>query len=293
MDLPKTRDDARVRPEQFILFSLGGLLVLGGGLHVLVWLIAGGSLDGPVSWRKPILFGFSGGVTVISIGWLAGKLKRRAGDLLLFSAFAIAMVVEVGLITLQQWRGTPSHFNRSTPFDASVLVWIESLILLATIVIADVTQRCWRPLRTDPDMTLAIRGGMLLLLLSCLLGFVLVAYGNHQVSLGRPPSIFGRAGVMKFPHGAPMHAIQILPALAWFLRLLKVGGAQRLRAVACAFASLVVFTIFSILQTFSGRARFDLWWFSGLVLAAAASLMSVTVYIGASHVWRRIRGSLE
>jgi hypothetical protein len=225
-------------------------------------------------------------VTLLSIGWIVSKLRRRAGDFWLLTAFGVAMLVEVGLITLQQWRGVPSHFNRSTLFDTNVLVWIESLILFVTIVIADLTWRCFRPLATPPDMTLAIRGGMALLLFSCLLGFVLVVHGNHQVSLGRAPEIFGAAGVMKFPHGTPMHAIQFLPILAWLLRMLRVADNRRFQAIASALASVIAFTAFSLMQTFMGRARFDLVWSSGFVLTVSVILLLVPVCIGVSHAAR-------
>jgi hypothetical protein len=65
-----------------------------------VWLIDGGSLSGPISWRKPILFGFSAGVTVLSMGWGVGKMTRWLMDFPLLALFSAAMLVEVGLITL-------------------------------------------------------------------------------------------------------------------------------------------------------------------------------------------------
>jgi hypothetical protein len=259
-----------------------------GCLHVLVWLVDGGSLSGPISWRKPILFGFSAGVTVLSMGWVVGKVKRRYMDLLFLALFSVAMLVEVGLITFQQWRGVASHFNRATPFDATVLTWIEWLILFATLVIAEITRRSFQSLSTTPDMSLAIRSGMGLLLLSCVLGLVMVAYGNYRVSQGLPPEVYPPAGVMKFPHGAPMHAIQYLPILAWLLRILDVVERERHRAVAHAFLAALAFTVFSLLQTFTGRARFEVWWLSGFALFVSAVLISVPVYIGVLGAVRRL-----
>lgn len=255
----------QLRSEQLVLFVVGGLLLASGVLHCLVWLAEGGSLAGPVSWRKPILFGFSAGVTVLSTGWLMGKLPRRIGDSLLLSSFAIVMLFEVGLITLQQWRGVASHFNRETPFNSAILTSIEALIFFATLVIVDLTLRSFGRLQTNADMALAIRGGMTLLLFSCLLGFVLVGYGNQRVAQGLAPEVYGAAGVMKFPHGMPMHAIQFLPLLVWALRKLGVAESSRLRSTTYALAAIVAITAFSLIQTFSGRARFDVGW-TGLVL---------------------------
>lgn len=64
------------------------------------------------------------------------------------------MLAEVGLITIQQWRGVPSHFNRSTDFDATILLWIEGLILFATLVIADLTWGSFLSISESPDMKL-------------------------------------------------------------------------------------------------------------------------------------------
>ena len=269
---------------QSVAFAVGLILLSSGLLHVFVWLAEGGSLSGPVSWRKPILFGLSAGMTILSVGWVAGKLRPRAGDSLLLTAFSLSMLAEVGLITLQTWRGVASHFNRSTPFDATTLSWIEWLIVFATIVIADLTRRSFGKLNVISDMALAIRGGMSLLLLSCLLGFVLVAYGNHQVALGSAPEIYGAAGVMKFPHGVPMHAIQFMPIFAWLLTKLDASERYRLKAVSYALASIATFTMFSLVQTFTGKARFDVALTSGVLLMVAFLLGCMALRIGLLRV---------
>lgn len=265
------------RPEQLWLFFAGGLLVASGCLHVLVWMLDGGSLSGSVSWRKPILFGFSAGATLLSMGWVVGKMKRRWTDLPLFALFAVAMLVEVGLITLQQWRGVASHFNRATPFDGAVLAWIEWLILFATLVIAETARRSFHPLAATSDIALAVRAGMAYLLFACLLGFVLVWWGEYRLARDLPPETYPPAGVMKFPHGVPIHAIQYLPLLAWALRRLGVVEHRRLLAVACAVASTMAFTAFSLLQTFTGRSRFDVDALSAFTLLIAAALMAASV----------------
>jgi hypothetical protein len=269
MQLSKANKNPPLRPEQLIMFVAGVLLLASGLIHVVIWVVDGSSLSGPVSWRKPILFGFSAGVTVISLAWVAGKMKRHVSDLWMLPLFSAAMLIEVGLITMQQWRGVASHFNRSTPFDANVLSWIEYLIIFASLVIAALTWRSFGQLATNRDMALAIRGGMSLLLFACLFGFVMVGYGNYRVAMGYAPEIFGAAGVMKFPHGMPIHAIQYLPVLSWLLRKLGLEAPDRRFAIGCALASIVSFTAFSLLQTFTGRARFDVTLLSGSLLVVS------------------------
>jgi hypothetical protein len=264
------------------MFIAGGLLLTSGFGHILIWLADGSSLSGPVSLRKPILFGISAGITLISLGWGAGKIKYHISDCVMLPLFSAAMLIEVGLITMQQWRGVASHFNRSTPFDATVLSWIEYLIVFVSLVIAVLTRRSFGQLTTRRDMALAIRGGMSLLLFACLFGFVMVGYGNHRVSVGRAPEIFGTAGVMKFPHGMPIHAIQYLPILSWLLRRVGVPENDRLFAIGCALASMVSFSAFSLVQTFTGRARFDVTWYSG-------PLLVVSILLIVPPIWKFLR----
>jgi len=58
-----------------VLIGAGILLVLLGMLHVPVWMMDGSDWEGRVSWRKPILFGVSTGMTLWSLGWIVGALK--------------------------------------------------------------------------------------------------------------------------------------------------------------------------------------------------------------------------
>ncbi|MFM8282835.1 MAG: hypothetical protein ACKOCW_04675, partial [Planctomycetaceae bacterium] len=101
--------DGRSRP----LGWCGLVLVASGVAHLAVCAVLGGPWEGPVTWRKPILFGISGGLTCLSMGWAWAQLPQRRGDGWLATATAWALLVEVGLIDLQRWRGVASHFNRT------------------------------------------------------------------------------------------------------------------------------------------------------------------------------------
>ena len=251
----------------------GWLLIFSGIAHLALFAINGGDWEGDTSLRKPILFGISSGVTLLSIVWIVPRLRPRWGDSTIRIAFSVAMTVEVTLITLKQWRGVPSHFNRDTPLDAMILNTIEGLILFVTIVIADLTWRSLRDVEASSDIKLAVRGGMVLLLFGCLLGILSAIYGVQQKSLGRPPGIYGEAGVMKFAHGMPLHAIQFLPAIAWVLKKFEIGEPKRRRTVLLSLCSLCSTTAFSCVQTFSGKARFELTLLSTPILIVAGLLI--------------------
>ena len=245
--------EPRARP----LVLWGMILVASGLVHIGVWGMLGGPWEGPVTWRKPILFGISGGLTSLSLGWAWAWLPWRRGDLWLARLTAWALAIEVGLIDLQRWRGVASHFNRATPLDSWLYDIMGGLILLVTVVIVDLTVRWFRARPpVTADMLLAARAGLVLLVVSCLLGIWASVHGDAQVARGLAPEIYGAAGVVKFPHGVVIHAIQWLPFVAWAARRVGLGGRSRMLLVAVATAASILLLAYALSQTLAGRPRF-------------------------------------
>lgn len=264
------------------LVAAAGVLLLSGLAHLLIWSIAGGSWEGGVSFRKPILFGFSAGLTAGSLAWLWGKLKARSGDQWLIRLLAAALLLEVGLITLQFWRGVPSHYNLTTSLDTAITYAIHGLIVIVTVLTGDLSIRSLGSLRgVTSDMVWAVRLGMGFLCLSCVLGFWLAAHGDAQLARGLPPGQVGAHGVGKFPHGATLHAIQLLPLIAWVGKRLGASEPTRRRAVILAGAANAAFLAYAVHQTLTGRPRFDGNWITlpwlvlAVLLAVAAGLVFV------------------
>jgi hypothetical protein len=250
---------------------MGALLFFSGIFHLAWMVLTGADWNGPLSLRKPGLFGVSAGLTVWSIAWVMTKLHPHRLDRWLAGALAGGLLLEVGLITLQHWRGVPSHFNRTTTFDAAVEAIMLGLILLVTAGIVWLTLRtCWLP-AMDPATAIALRGGMWLLTLSCGLGIVITILGERNLAAGKLPEIWGPAGVLKYPHGAALHAIQTLPILAWLLHQLRVSKSAGL--IQAALWSQVLFLVHAFWQTMHGRARFDLDWIGGAIFLVAGLLI--------------------
>jgi hypothetical protein len=258
------------------LAVVGLLLIVSGLAHLLVWGALGGPWEGPVTWRKPILFGISGGMTSLSVGWAWSKLPWRWGDARFAAITAWALLVEVLLIDLQAWRGVASHFNRSTPLDSFLYDLMGVLILWVTLVVVDITVRCFRqPTGLAPDMLLAVRAGLVLLVISCLLGIWVSVNGDLRQAAGLEPERFGVAGVPKFPHGAVIHAIQLLPMLAWVARWAGFSEGRRVRLLAVATAGTALVGTFALVQTLLGRSRFDVTPATGALLAAGGLCLLV------------------
>ena len=174
------------------LAYVGVLLVASGIIHLGVFFFYGGSWEGEVSWRKPVLFGISAGLTSISMGWVWASLTKWRYDGFLSSTAALALLIEVGLIDFQQWRGVASHFNRSTPIDSAIYNLMGLLILWVTGVIIFLTVRSFtEPLSQPTPMVIGIQYGLIYLTISCLLGIIINISGDVRMQHGLPPAQFG------------------------------------------------------------------------------------------------------
>ena len=74
------------------------LFVLSSAFHLGVWVTAGmPSLEGPVSWRKPMTFGISTGVLSVSLAWVIGLLPQTARRVRQAWFFSLLLIAEVAL----------------------------------------------------------------------------------------------------------------------------------------------------------------------------------------------------
>lgn len=207
------------------LAVLAAALVGSGLLHLIVWAVDGGAWAGPVSWRKPIVFGLSGGLTTASLAWVLAQLPEDRRGHRLAKIYAVSMALEVGLITMQRWRGVGSHFNTATAFDGLVFTAMGILILVASWPIVAWTIDVARARHLAADRRAAILGGLLLLDLSLLVGIGMAVWGSN--GLGGTAAWTLGFGSLKLAHAIALHGIQVLPAGRWVLERIGVGQAGR------------------------------------------------------------------
>lgn len=92
--------------------SLEGFWIFSALVHTGLLAATGFEWSGSVSWRKPIVFGLSIGLLLMTVGWILDRLPDRprlAGTIAW--TLGVSSTIEVGLITVQAWRGEASHFN--------------------------------------------------------------------------------------------------------------------------------------------------------------------------------------
>lgn len=242
-----------VKAVERAAYGSGGLLILSGVIHLAVLLMSGGTWEGPLSLRKPTAFGLSFGLTLINVTLLASfvPLKDRSRTLLL-GGFAAACVLETFLVSLQAWRGVPSHFNVETPLDAAIAQALAfgGFTLVAIIIV--LTVAVFRHARAlPPPIRLAIRAGFLSLVGAQVAGGVMIATGMRLVFAGDPQGAYAMGGWLKPVHGVLMHGILVLPLVAWLIVRRHSDARRQRRGVRIAIAIYALVVAATLVSAFS------------------------------------------
>ena len=281
----------RTSPEWPLLVAGVGLL-LSFIVHLTIYLLARGGIafaptewEGRIGWRKPILFAISNAMVFTALA-KALRSQRLVPRLASAHAAAWGTVIEVSAITLQAWRGRASHFNTTTPLDATLyaikLVGVSTLGLVCLTTAAG----CWmRPsMAASASDRAALKFGLLLLSIAVIVGFVQVGYGHILSSItdqrleteqacrratanahGAPCyEVYGEA-LLKILHFVPLHSTEVLLFLSWAATRAKQAPAHRVASVRLAAAGLALLTAGSAWQvahggrlSLHGMARLDM-----------------------------------
>jgi hypothetical protein len=257
----------QAKPYQRLGYLVGSALVLVGLGHLAAWLLVGGAWAGPISFRKPTTFGISFGLATLTLAWIAGHLRisERTGWLLL-APLALADTYEVVWVSVQRWRGVASHFNFDTTLDLWLFLLGGAAIAVTVTVILALTVLAFTAMQAPASMALAIRAGLLILLIGQGVGGWMIAHGVGPASDGQTVGLttFGAAGIMKVPHAVAIHAVQVLPALAWLLSFAAIDERQRLSLVRAATLGYLALVAVSLAETVAGVAP----WQVGVATAA-------------------------
>jgi hypothetical protein len=282
-----------------------------GMLVVFVLTLAGLVVDprvigGAPAWLKPAKFAISTAIYAMAFAWIFTylaawpRLTRTVG-----AVTAAVMVIEVALISMQAARGTTSHFNIGTPFDAVTFGVMGAAIVVAWAASIALAVALFRQPFADRALGWALRFGLVITVIGSATGGLMTqptgaqmaaarathrmpVSGAHTVGAadggpGLPGTGWSREhGDLRVPHFLGLHAVQILPLMAFLLRRSVLSAARRQRAVFVAAASYA--SLFGILlgQALSGQSVLAP---EGLTLAAIAAWLAGTL---AGAAWVRL-----
>ena len=243
-----------LKPIGRAAYAIGGLLIASGLIHASILLISGGSWEGPLSLRKAATFGLSFGLTLINVTYIASfvTLGTRSRNLLL-GTFSAACVLETALVSLQAWRGVPSHFNTETAFDAGVALALAVGGFTLVVVIIALTVAAFRDRVALPrGLRLAIQAGLVALVGAQITGGLMIATGVRLVIAGSPQAAYLTGGWLKPVHGVLMHGILVLPVLAWLSTTSGRNESSQLRIVRAGVAMYLLVVLGALILSVQG-----------------------------------------
>ncbi|BCY14007.1 hypothetical protein [Actinoplanes sp. L3-i22] len=188
-------------------------------------------LTGVPIWLKPFKFAVSFVVYSWTLAWLLSVLPKRSRVAEWSATVIVAMLVaEMAVIVTQVIRGTTSHYNETTPLNAtlwSIMGASIMVLFLAQLVISIVALIQRIP---DRATAYAIRLGLFISLLGMAAAFPMTSrkslegtIGAHSVGVsdggpGLPITGWSTVGGdLRIGHFVGLHALQALPLLAYAL----------------------------------------------------------------------------
>jgi hypothetical protein len=237
-------------------------------------------ITGAPAWLKPEKFALSTMIAAWSFAFCIASTSiwrrlTRALDVIL----AVALFLEIALIDLQAERGTTSHFNFATHFDAAVFavmgmsiacIWLAMLLLTVVLFRQPFAASAWG---------WSLRLGMVLALVGTGSGSLMTVPNSRQLAeahatgrlpiggahtVGAPDGGRGLPvtgwsadhGDLRIAHFLGMHGLQVLPLLAWWMARLRAGPDERTQRNLIFAAAASYLALFGLIlwQAFRGQS---------------------------------------
>lgn len=208
-------------------------------------------ITGAPAWLKPTKFAISISTYTFTVLWFLSFIdtsqgwRKRMVNVLGWIIVITFAAEWVALIT-QVFRGTTSHFNVSSPLNAAL--WLIMAVAIMILFIANVTIAILllRQRFESPVFAWGLRLGLIITIIGLGEGYLMTDPTAQQLAgwkNGQPITIVGAhsvgvedggpglpglnwstvGGDLRIGHFVGMHALQVLPLVAWF-----ISGRKRL-----------------------------------------------------------------
>ena len=211
-------------------------------------------------WLKPLKFSISGGIYILTVGYLITLYpfsKRKQN--IIRNIVSWTLLVEIGIIVMQGGRGVLSHYNRSNLLDGLLFAAMGILIAINVLVMVFfIIETIRLKLKTPRSVQIAILMGWIIIVLGSWVGNQMISQMAHNIGVpdggpGLPLVNWSTvAGDLRVAHFFGLHGLQIIPLFAFFLtKNWKAKPSNQLLVVilfGILFASLIAYTYYQALQ---------------------------------------------
>jgi hypothetical protein len=243
------------------LSILVGLMLITLAVALIGLVVDPRIVTGAPAWMKPAKFAISIAIYGATLIWLLRYIQDRPVLVRVISWIAlIGFTIEMVLITMQVVRGTTSHFNFATPFDATVFRVMGGVIVGMWLLTLVVALLLFRRKFADPAIVWGVRTGIVAALLGMAVAFFMPQptpaqlerleadetvsiIGAHSVGVedgGPGLPVVGwstTGGDLRVAHFVGIHGLQVAPAIGWLIASFAPGwlsarGRGRLAIIA-------------------------------------------------------------
>lgn len=197
-------------------------------------------------WIKPLKFSISGGIYILTLGFLTTRYPfsiRKKN--IITNIVAITLLLEIAIIIYQGVRGVQSHYNISNPFDGILFAAMGILIAInVVIMVLFIFETIRLKLNTTKTVQWAILLGWIIVVAGSWVGGQMISQMGHNVGIadggaGLPFVNWSTiAGDLRIAHFFGLHAIQAIPLFAlWVSKKWNVNIKNQ----------LIIVTIFGLL----------------------------------------------
>lgn len=237
-------------------------------------------ITGAPAWLKPTKFAVSTGVYSLTLAAFLTAIPEWTRTRRMVSLVTIVVMwLEMAIIDLQAWRGTTSHFNASTPLDGALFGIMGVAIVSQTVASAAVAVALWRRAFTDRTFGWALRIAMTLTIVGALTGGLMTRPTDGQLAEARTGTPLTTAGAhtvgapdggpglpitgwstqhgdLRVPHFVGLHAMQLLPLVAFAVR--RRPEVERTRLTLGAAALYALTFVLLLVQALRGAPLFGI-----------------------------------
>ncbi|MCF2487788.1 hypothetical protein [Dyadobacter sp. CY347] len=235
------------------LFYFGLICLLSAVFTLLIAKFSYVQINGVNVWYKPFKFALSIGTFCWTMGWYTGYLELPDQVSRYSWTTIILLGFELFYITFQAARGQLSHYNVSSSLYTSLTAAMAFAAIGATLYTGYIgILFCTGQFPALPGYYLwAIRIGIFLFVIFAFEGAIIGANGSHSVGGsgdgdGIPLLNWSRKyGDLRIAHFVGMHALQVLPLMAYYL----LRDSKLVIVLGLAYGALALFCLLQALNS--------------------------------------------
>jgi len=243
--------------RNYPLFVFGSINLVSAAIFIFLPLFSKINVGGVNAWFKPFKFCASVGIFSWTMAWFTYSIHEPSSIHLFNWAIIILLGFENIYISIQAARGVNSHFNFTTKF-STILFQIMGLAAAIVALWTGYIGIILGGSQTEnlPDYyIMSIRLGILLFVIFAFEGAAMGARSSHSVGEKEGGSFIPvlnwsrQYGDLRIAHFIGMHALQVLPIMAWYVFKNSIGT-----LILSLFYGLLAF--YTLRMALKGQAPF-------------------------------------